>query len=70
MPDGVLTEYFDEDQLAREIDLSKRTLKRWRVERVGPPWTRVGRRVVYRKEAVREWLRQREQRPARERATA
>ena len=32
-----------------------RTLESWREQGTGPPHTRLGRRVFYRIEAVREW---------------
>lgn len=44
------------------MGLSASTLKRWEGARTGPPCVRVGRRVVYRLEAVRDWLREQEAR--------
>ena len=55
-PDGILAEYLDDAQLARELDVSPRTVARWRAMREGPPLTRVGRRVLYRRSAVMAWL--------------
>jgi hypothetical protein len=40
------------------------TLARWETRRIGPPCVRVGRKVIYRIEAVREWLVQQEDRAA------
>ena len=48
--------------LARELTLSVDTLQRWETRRVGPPCVRVGRKVLYRMEAVRDWLREQEAR--------
>ena len=50
--------------LARELTLSADTLQRWETRRVGPPCVRVGRKVLYRMEAVRDWLRDQESRKA------
>jgi helix-turn-helix protein len=54
--DGFLTE----EQAARELRRNSRTLRRWRDLREGPPWVRLGRQVLYRREAVRAWLLSRE----------
>ena len=48
--------------LAQELTLSVDTLQRWETRRVGPPCVRVGRKVLYRMEAVRDWLREQEAR--------
>ena len=42
--------------------LSEDTLSRWETRRIGPPCVRVGRRVLYRRGAVQEWLRSQEER--------
>jgi excisionase family DNA binding protein len=57
----VLAEYLTPDELARELGLCKRTLDRWHAGRYGPPRVTVGRRPLYRRSAVQEWLRSREQ---------
>ena len=54
--DGLLTE----DETARELGRCRRTLKRWRVLREGPPFIPIGRQIFYRREAVRAWLLSRE----------
>jgi hypothetical protein len=54
--DGLLTE----DETARELGRCPRTLKRWRALREGPPFIRLGRQIVYRRDAVRAWLVSRE----------
>lgn len=55
--------YWDEKEVARRIGKSERTLALWRQQRVGPPWTKLGKSVLYREEAVWEWLRSQEQQP-------
>ena len=42
------------------LGISPRTLRRWRQMREGPPWVPIGRKVVYRVQAVRAWLAGRE----------
>ena len=59
---GLLTGWLNRSDLARELTLSVDTLQRWESRRVGPPCVRVGRKVLYRMEAVREWLRDQEAR--------
>ena len=59
---GLLTGWLNRTDLARELTLSVDTLQRWETRRMGPPCVRVGRKVLYRMEAVREWLREQEAR--------
>lgn len=49
---------------------SPRTLIRWRGLRVGPPWTKAGQRVLYRRADLDAWLDRQRREPAREAATA
>ena len=44
--------HLNQEQLARRWSISPRTLERWRWLRKGPPYLRVGGRVVYRLEDV------------------
>ena len=59
---GLLVGWLDRADLARELTLSVDTLQRWETRRMGPPCVRVGRKVLYRMEAVRDWLREQEAR--------
>lgn len=59
---GLLTGWLNRTDLARELTLSVDTLQRWETRRMGPPCVRVGRKVLYRMEAVRDWLREQEAR--------
>ena len=61
---GLLTGWLNRTDLAREPTLSVDTLQRWETRRMGPPCVRVGRKVLYRMEAVRDWLREQEARKA------
>lgn len=60
MSSSLLGDLLSEEDLARELGLTARTLRRWRALREGPPWLRVGRQIFYRREAVLGWLRGRE----------
>ena len=51
-------------QVAAEIGVSVDTLQRWETRRIGPPCVRIGRKVLYRADAFREWLISRERGPA------
>ena len=57
----VLSEYMTPEELASELAICKRTLDRWHASRTGPPRVTVGRRPLYRREAVTQWLRNREE---------
>ena len=59
---GLLVGWLNRAELARELALSVDTLQRWETRRMGPPCVRVGRKVLYRMEAVRDWLREQEAR--------
>ena len=45
-----------QQHLSDLIDVSERTLERWRVEGSGPVFCRAGRKVLYRSDDVEEWL--------------
>jgi hypothetical protein len=64
-PPRLLADCLPEKQVAREIGVTVRTLRTWRVRRCGPPWTKVGREVFYRRVAFCEWLKAQEQQPVR-----
>lgn len=53
---------WDEGQVAELLGVSVQTVARLRKRGVGPPYVRVGRRIVYRLTAVNEWIEQGEQR--------
>jgi len=63
MVDGYLTE----TQLATVLKRTKRTLRIWRAKGLGPAYTRVGNSVVYRDQALRDWLLRNEVKPVRSR---
>ncbi|WP_116653537.1 helix-turn-helix transcriptional regulator [Pelagibacterium sediminicola] len=56
----LLDDWISREALARALQLSVDTLSRWQTRRVGPPCVRVGRRVLYRRKAVRKWLSEQE----------
>src|SRR5437762_11935242 len=61
-PNNMLgSRYLTEEELAAAIrpdnPPSVRTLRRWNEKRIGPPRIVVGKVVVYRADAVNEWLR-------------
>jgi hypothetical protein len=52
----VLAAYLSPEELADELQICKRTLDRWHAARRGPPRVEIGRRPMYRREAVTQWL--------------
>lgn len=52
-------------KVAAEIGVSIDTLARWETRRIGPPCVRIGRKVLYRADAFRDWLVSRERGPVR-----
>ncbi len=53
---AIKDDYYRKEQAADELGVTTRTLDRWWSERVGPPRTKVGRQVLYRKSAIAQWL--------------
>jgi hypothetical protein len=47
--------HLNQSELAKRWSLSTRTLERWRWKRQGPPFLKVGGRVVYRLEDVESY---------------
>lgn len=52
----VLAGWISRAELAGELGLSVDTLGRWEARRVGPPCVHAGRKVLYRRAAVQDWL--------------
>ena len=52
----ILKKYLTEEELAAQLRVSTKTLKRWAIDKKGPPKTYIGRTVYYRTEAVLKWL--------------
>jgi hypothetical protein len=61
----LLADYLTDTELAAELNVSVRTIWRWRELRLGPPTTYVGKTPYARRQAVKEWLAEREQKQAR-----
>lgn len=57
----ILSEFLTTEELAAELGRHKRTLDRWGALGTGPPRTRVGRKVLYRRTSVQKWLAAQEQ---------
>jgi predicted DNA-binding transcriptional regulator AlpA len=58
---SILSGFLRREELAQQLGLSPRTIDRWEALRIGPPRCCVGRTVLYRIEAVRQWLQTREE---------
>lgn len=67
-PEGLLDDWMQRQELASIIGVSSDTLKRWETRRIGPPCIRIGRKVLYRRGAVKDWLLEQECRKAGPRA--
>ena len=66
--ENVLADYMSRNELAEEIHRNPRTLDRWASLGIGPPRTILGRRTLYRRQAVAEWLRAQEETAPNDRA--
>jgi predicted site-specific integrase-resolvase len=62
METSILDNYLSDAQLAAELGVCAKTLERWRAEGQGPPTTKLGRKILYRRASVAKWLEGQEQR--------
>ena len=62
---SILSEYLTKAELAAQLHRSIRSVDRWALTGDGPPCVRIGRRTLYRRAAVVEWLRGLEVTPGR-----
>ena len=53
---ALLSGWISRSDLAQELEVTEGTLRRWTLERWGPPCIRAGRKIYYRRSAVAEWL--------------
>jgi excisionase family DNA binding protein len=58
----LLSDYFTPKEAAAELKVTDRTLDRWHRLGEGPPITKLGRRVLYRRASLQAWLCGREHR--------
>ena len=64
-PLNLLADWISREQLAGELGIARDTLARWEARQLGPPCTRIGRKVFYRRASVEAWINAQEQsRPA------
>lgn len=62
---ALLNGYLTREEFASALGKSARTIDRWDRRRIGPPRVVVGKTILYRVEAVKEWLQSCEQRRGR-----
>jgi hypothetical protein len=53
---GVLDDFLSTEELALQLSVTPLTLVRWRMQKTGPPVTRLGRRILYRRSSLQIWL--------------
>ncbi len=53
---ALLQGWISRTNLARELGVCEETLRRWADTRRGPAFVRAGRKILYRRSAVLEWL--------------
>jgi hypothetical protein len=56
----LLADFLTQGEAAAELKICERTLDRWRMLGEGPPITKLGRRILYRRSSLQAWLRTRE----------
>lgn len=61
--EAVLDGWMTRRELSEALGVTEATLGRWHTQRIGPAAVKIGRRLLYRREAVRQWLIARERTP-------
>jgi hypothetical protein len=56
-----LADYNTEEEHAAALGVCVKTLRNWRRDKKGPPFTVVAERIYYYRQSTERWLRQREQ---------
>ena len=51
-------ELMDEAEAAAYLRLSPRTLQNFRLDKKGPPYSKLGRRIVYGRSDLKQWCRE------------
>ena len=72
---SILDQHRTEKELAEQLKERTgigcvRTLRKWREQRIGPPWAKFGRIIVYPNDAFETWLHAQVQQPVRSRRAA
>lgn len=57
--------YLTSERLAERLGVHPSTLAKWRMARSGPPFVRVGKRIMYSLSSVESWMQANEQQPLR-----
>jgi Helix-turn-helix domain len=52
----LLSVFFTQAELARELGVTRKTLDRWKLEGKGPSITKIGRKILYSRKGVASWL--------------
>ncbi len=55
----LLADFMTADEAAGALGVHVKTLQTWRRDKQGPPYTKLGRRVLYQRSVVAQWLRAR-----------
>jgi excisionase family DNA binding protein len=63
MSNHILANYLDLASLAQELDLHPRTLMRWIEQPNGLPCTKLGRRILFNRDSVQNWIAAQERKP-------
>jgi hypothetical protein len=58
--ENLLADFLTQEGAAAELKVCKRALDRWPRLDEGPPITKLGRRILYRRSSTQAWLRARE----------
>jgi hypothetical protein len=55
-PSRLLDGYMDDDECADQLRVRTITLAKWRWQRKGPPFIKLGRKILYDRVLVKNWV--------------
>jgi predicted DNA-binding transcriptional regulator AlpA len=56
----ITEEYWERKEFAQVMGVDPRSVDTWEVKGIGPPRIKIGKRILYRKSSVMQWLATRE----------
>jgi hypothetical protein len=65
-----LVDYNTEEEHAVQLGVCAKTLRNWRRDKKGPPFTIVAERIYYYRPSTERWIREQERHPGRSSANA
>ena len=56
MPQNPIDDYMTKSEFCSALRINPRTAERWHLRRIGPPITRISKKIYYKRSSVSAWL--------------